>query len=225
MKDRAMTLVLCLGLALGACPTARAQELVVDNFIHDSAPPRELVNGGVTFRQSGSTANIVGGVRETTFEAAPLPTVGLGRPTVLTIPGDGLMILESGVKSTFSVLNFYGSDAQGNPNPLDLRLTSWCYDRFRIEFDSTDVEFVYRIQVFDGDGDNAMLSGTESTADRVVAFSVDFPFADFVSNGPGPIDWDDIDAIAVSFQTGNAVGGADFSVKRVVAMPSPSPCP
>jgi hypothetical protein len=46
---------------------------------------------------------------------------------------------------------------QGNSSLLNLSLALQGYDRFRIEFDSADMELVYQIQVFDGDGDNTIL--------------------------------------------------------------------
>ena len=81
------------------------------------------------------------------------------------------------------------------------------------------MELNYLIEVFDGDGHLATLNGSTSTADRVVPFNVDFPFASFVPGAPYSVNWNDIDAIIVLFQTGNATGSADFVVNRVVALP------
>ena len=149
---------------------------------------------------------------------------GLGRSTLLHIPrAGGPLFLESGVKSAFGLNLYYGNDMNGNANPLNLPLWSWGYRRFRIEFESCDVSLSYLVQVFDGDGDNAILSGNEDTDERVVPFNVDFPFELFEAGSPGPINWDDIDAIVIQFQTGNAAASADFAVKRIVALPPPPP--
>jgi hypothetical protein len=224
MKSRVWILVLLLMLAISRSQAAQTQELVIDNFTHDGPPIlEEFVNGSTIIRRSGNSANIVGGVRETNFGVTPVVGGGFGRKTVLDIPGTGMMFLESGVKSAFGLIFYYGNDINGNANPLNLDLslesTNLICDRFQIEFGSCDVELNYLIQVFDGDGDNAILSGSQSTADRVDDFTVDFPFADFAPGGPGPINWNDIDAIVVLFQTGNTTGGQDFAVKRVVALP------
>lgn len=227
MKNKAWTLVLLLTLALSVSHAAQTQELVIDNFISHRETRESLVNGRVVFRRTGNTTNIVGGVRLTDFEAAPLAG-GVARSTVLEIPRtdpdnphNGRMFLESGVKSTFRVVHFYGEDKHGNANPLNLQLMARGFDRFRIEFDSCDVELNYLIEVFDGDGHLATLNGSTSTADKVLPFNVDFLFAHFVPGAPPPysVNWNDIDAIIVLFQTGNATGSADFVVRRVVALP------
>ena len=219
MKNKAIILVLGLGLAICGSQTAQAQELVIDNFISDQRTQVRLVNGRQIIRRSGT--DIIGGVREADFGVTPLPDAnGIERATLLyNARNRGPLFLESGVKSAFGLNLFYGNDINGNANPLNLPLWLLGYRRFLIEFGSCDVELNYLIQVFDGDGDNAILSGTESTADRVDSFNVYFPFEDFAPGGPGPINWDDIDAIIVQFQTGNATGSADFAVNRVVALP------
>jgi len=235
MKIAALTFVLLLTLALGASHAAPPTELIIDRFlsINQAAPPPELVidnfpadssvkktplaNGSVIIRRASDPANIVGGARETEFQAVPLPG-SYARETTFEIPRTGMMFVESGVRSSFRVVNFYGEDKHGNASPLNLRLQSLGYDHFRIEFDSSDVEMDYLIEVFDGNGNYAFLNGTDSTADRGSAFNADFPFASFALGGPDPINWNDIDGILVLFQTGNAAGSQDFAVKRVVAL-------
>ena len=219
MRIRTWSLaLLLLLLAIGVSHAAPPPELVIDNFPSDSwVKKTALTNGSTIIRRSSDKSNIVGGARETEFQAVPLPGP-YARETTFEIPRTGMMFVESGVRSSFRVVNFYGEDRHGNANPLDLHLQSLGYDHFRIEFDSSDVELDYLIEVFDGDGNIGLLNGVESTADRGSAFNADFPFANFSPGGPNPINWDDIDGILVLFQTGNAAASQDFSVKRIVAL-------
>jgi hypothetical protein len=198
---------------------AQVQELVIDNFTNEVATLEEFVNDSTIIRRAGDDENIIGGVRETNFGVTPIPGSALGRKTVLDIPGTGKMFLESGVHSAVGLTFFYGNDIEGNLNPLNGDLQGEGYDRFRIEFASCDVEVNYLIQVFDGDGNYAILSGSQSTADRASAFYVDFIFDEFAPGAPNPVNWNDIDGILVLFQTGNAAGGQDFAVNRIVALP------
>lgn len=222
MKIGALTFVLLLTMTLGVSHAAPPPtELVIDNFPGDSSVEKTpLTNGSVIIRRASDPANIIGGARETEFQAVPLPG-DYARATTFEIPDTGLMFVESGVRSSFRVVNFYGEDINGNANPLNLQLQALGYDRFRIEFDSSDVELDYLIEVFDAQGNLALLNGVDSTADRGSAFNADFPFANFVNGGPVPVDWNHIDGILVLFQTGNAAGSQDFAVKRIVALPPP----
>src|SRR5687767_13553821 len=131
MKSKVWILVLLMMLAISSSQAAQVQELVIDNFTHDGLPIlEEFVNGSTIIRRSG--ANIVGGVRETDFGVTPVVGGGFGRKTVLDIPGTGKMFLESGVKSAFGLVHFYGNDINGNLNPLNLELKNLGYERFQI---------------------------------------------------------------------------------------------
>lgn len=67
------------------------------------------------------------------------------------------------------------------------------------------------------------MAGSESTAGRILPFHVDFPFADFVQDSAGPIDWSHIDFIFVLFQSGSSLGGCDFAVTKVSAISEAAP--
>src|SRR5687767_6113189 len=120
MKSKLWILIVGLTLAISASQAAQAQELVIDNFISSQSTRKELVDGRTIIRRSGDPANIVGGVRETDFGVTPVVGGGFGRSTVLDIPRIGPMFLESGVKSAFGLIHFYGNDKHGNLNPLNL---------------------------------------------------------------------------------------------------------
>ena len=120
----------------------------------------------------------------------------------------------------------YGYDATGGAHLLNLNLSgsgSECpdCDRFRIDFDGSDSELSYLMQVYDSNGNIATLNGAESLAGRILPFHVDFPFADFVQSSAQPIDWNHIDFIVVLFQTGSYLGGHDFAVTKITAVPAP----
>lgn len=222
-----LALVLVSVLALGSNRVAQAQvsELVIDDFKGATAINQTVpLNGTATLRRT-SAGHIVGDTCRTDIGVTPVEPGGNGRATVLEIPTEGPMYLESGAKSAFGLTHYYGEDENGNAHPLGLTLQSDGYDRFRIEFDSSDVALDYLVEVFDGNGNVSFLNGSESTVERGLPFNADFRFADFPAGSPGPINWDNIDYIVVLFQTGNAVGSADFVVNRVVAIPEPTPTP
>ena len=52
---------------------------------------------------------------------------------------------------------------------------------------------------------------------------MDFAFADFEQDSAHPVDWHRIDFIFVLFQTGNLLGGHDFAVTKISAIPPPAP--
>ena len=220
MKNKVWTLVVWFGLALGGSQAAQAQERVIDNFISNGPTRSSLVNDGKDFTRFGDPLNIIGGFRLTRFGVAPIAG-GPARATLLDIPAGGPMFVESGVNSSVAVDLDYGYGPGGRANPLNLNLPGMGLDRFRIEFGACDLELNYFVQVFDGNGNNAIHSGPVSTANRNLPFTADFIFTDFQPGAPNPVDWSDIDYITIRFSTGNATGGQDFMVKRIVATYGP----
>ena len=79
------------------------------------------------------------------------------------------------------------------------------------------------MQVHDRDGNIATLNATESVPGGLEPFHVDFAFADFEQDSAHPVDWHRIDFIFVLFQTGNLLGGHDFAVTKIGAIPPPAP--
>lgn len=220
MKNKTWILVLWTVLALGGSQAAQAQmERVIDNFKSRPATHADSTDTPITpLRRTGNDADIIGGVRLIQFGAAPNPG-GLVRMSVLDIPRDGPLFVESGVNSTVGLTLTYGTDGRGGANPLNLDFPGLGLDRFRIEFLACDLELHYLVQVFDGNGNNSLLNGTTSTANRNLPFDADFRMADFPPGAPNPVNWHDIDVIAIQLNTGNATGGQDFAIKRIVAIP------
>ena len=227
MRIRFLWLVCCLAVTGVAALTAQADiELVIDDF-KESPYVRVLTNHPDFLTEYQSGPNIVGGIRQTNLAVAPA-TPGFGQPTLLHIRRGGPLVFSGGYKSYFGLYLGYGYDKTGGANRLNLNLTgggSECpsCDRFRISFDGCDSELSHLMQVYDNKGDVATLAGTESTAGRILPFHLDFPFADFVQSSANPIDWGHIDFIVVLFQTGAFLGGHDFAVTKVSAVPAPTP--
>ncbi|MGH9767286.1 MAG: hypothetical protein ACREAB_07610 [Blastocatellia bacterium] len=213
MKNKLCGMLLGLGISIIGAQVAHAQRLVIDNF-KTGEHQTSLRNEEEVAYQSG--AEILGGVRQTFFKVGP--NNEFNQPTRLHIGARGSMIIDSGLKSFWGLFLGYGYDANGGLNPLNQNLKG--YDRFRINFDSSDLEMGYLIQVYDGNGNRSTLSSTVSTVGRLTPFHADFPFADFPAGFPNAIDWNDIDFILVLFQSGSAIAGNDFAVRSIVALPS-----
>lgn len=222
MQKRSLSVILSMLIMGVIAQSGRAQingdELVIDNFTTGSYKV-ELSNGSDIKYKTGSTNTIVGGVRQTYFSVSQPTTGGFNRSSVLDIREGGPMIIESGLKAYFGIYLCYGYDIQGNTNSLNLKLKQRGFNRFRINLDSSDLEMGYAIQVWDKNNNRATLFGEQTMKDRYSPSYVDFPFADFESGYPNPIDWDAIDFVIVLFQSGSAIGANDFAVTSIVALP------
>ena len=130
----------------------------------------------LTKYQTGPT--IVGGVRQTSLTVSPA-VPSFGQPTRLQIRPNGPLVISGGYKSYFGLFLCYGYDATGGITGLNLDLSGGggeclgCY-RFRINFDGSDSELGYLMQVYDRDGNIATLNATESVAGRLEPFSRGF---------------------------------------------------
>jgi hypothetical protein len=218
-------LVLCLMLAgIGVVAGQGQSELIIDDF--RESPYLEAFHNHPTFLTEYQTGpNIVGGVRQTSFTAVPA-VPDFGQRTRLEIRNEGGLIVSGGYKSYFGLYLGYGYDTTGAARQLDLDLSGaggQCFrcDRFRINFDGSDSELSHLMQVYDRNGNLATLNGTESTTGRTLPFHLDFRFADFVGDPLNPVDWEHIDYVFVLLQTGNELGGHDFALTRISAIPDP----
>jgi hypothetical protein len=204
---------------------AKAQELVIDDFMDSPYTSPAFVDQPTWVTRYQTGPNILGGVRQTNV------TISQGTPKFfqssrLQIRPEGSMVFSGGYKSFFGLLLSYGYTATGGAHLLDLDLSldgtgADCprCDHFRINFDGSDSEMGYLMQVLDRNGHYAMMSGPVSLAGRGQAFFVDFPFAEFEEDPAFPVDWHHIDYIYVLFQSGNVLGGHDFAVTKITAAP------
>ena len=227
MRVSVFWFVSCLALASVSALTAQVDtELVIDDF-KESPYRKVLWNHPALLTEYQTGPNIVGGVRQTNFTASQAPPY-VGQSTLLQIHPNGPLVINGDYKSYFGLYLGYGFDTAGGANRLDLDLSgdgNKCLkcDRFRISLDGCESELSYAMQVYDRNGNIATMFGTESTTGRILPFPLDFPFGDFVPNSDEPIDWHHIDFIFVLFQTGNSLGGHDFLVTRISAIPDPTP--
>lgn len=213
-----------------AASPAHAQQLVIDDF-KDSPYSITLTDHPtwLTDYQSGAGATIVGGVRLTSITVSQA-TPQFGQSTLLQIQRNGSMVISGGYKSYFGLILGYGYAADGGANRLNVNLSgnaSECQacDRFRINFDGSDSELSYVMQVHDSDGNFATYYGVESLAGRNLPFHVDFPFADFGQDSALPVDWNRVDFIVVLLQSGSYLGAHDFAVTGITAIGPPPPEP
>lgn len=222
-----MSLVVA-GLAIGMMASpARAQELVVDDFKESPYTSPAFIDQPTWVTRYQTGPNILGGVRQTNVTVSQ-GTRKFFQSSRLQIRPEGSMVFSGGYKSYFGLLLSYGYTATGAAHMLDLDLgldgtgadCPGC-DRFRINFDGSDSELSYLMQVLDRNGHYAMMSGPVSLAGQNQPFSVDFPFADFVENPGSPVDWHHINYIYVLFQSGNVLGGHDFAVTKITAAAPP----
>ena len=214
--------------AAGIVSPAYAQsELVIDAF-KESPYTAVLTNhpSWLTDYQTGPA--IAGGVRQTNLTVSPAEPQFNERTRLRIQPG-GSLVISGGYKSYFGLVLGYGYTAAGGLNHMDLDLSgdgNECLrcDRFRVDFDGSDSEMGYVMEVFDSDGHVGLLNATESLAGRILPFHVDFPFADFEADPAHPVDWHHIDFVFILFQTGTTLGGHDFAMTRIAAIePPPDP--
>jgi len=196
-----------------ALPLAAHSALVLDDF--STGPHRARLSSGQDLDiQSGS---MIGGERVTVFEVCQSSPCGAENPfdqdaTAQIRPGSpSALIYSAGYKLGPRLDVQYGTFT-----PLQLNLDS--YDRFRINFDGSDLVVNFNIVVFTPSGWRQTGCNLSASTNPV---SIDFPFADFT--GPGNPDFSDVMAIDFIFQTGSAIGANDFAVTSLEAIPTGAP--
>ena len=205
----ALTTALAAGTAL-AGDVARVQ--VIDDFtsapLHE-AMPQMPADWSVFYQE---TAGVLGGVRQTNL----ISDNTLGASSRIDIES-GRLVVSTGIESYFGAFLGYGYDTAGNA--LGKIGDFAGYDYFQIDFESNDLGLTYLIEVWDGDGTGGMLAGSLTTEASSAPFSARLPLADFQGGDPAgnpqDIHWDDIHYVIVYFQSANASGGNDFSVREV----------
>jgi hypothetical protein len=160
---------------------------------------------------------MVGGNRETAFTVCQTTPCGATNPfnqdaTFQIRPGDpAALIVSAGYKSSPRLDVVYGASSS-----LGLDLTG--FDRFRVNFDGSDLVLNFNIVVFTPTG----WRQTGCNLDPILnPLSIDFPFADFT--GPGASEFTSLSGIDFIFQSGSAVGANDFAVRSFEAVPSGAP--
>ncbi len=189
-------------------PLTQVLPCLIDDF-KTGEYQKVLRNNTLIAQQSGT--GIIGGVRQTVFTVGP--NNRFNEPTSLRIRPNGPMIVSAGLRSSWGIYLIYGVDAAGQSNPLNLNLSN--FNRFRINFDSSDLTINYVMQVYDGSGNSSTFYGDLETKDRYTPFSADFPRAGFPPGSPNAIDWSDIDTVLFLFQAGTATLANDFAITSI----------
>jgi hypothetical protein len=228
MRIRMLWVVSCLAVVGVAAPAQAQTELVIDDF-RTGAYSEAFVDHPAFVPKYQIGGTIRGGVRQTSLVVTQ-PDPHLDQWTSVQIRRDGPLVISGGYKSYFGLLLGYGYTATGGYGGLNLNLDphdpdSLCpgCDHFRIDFDGSDSEMGYAMEVYDNNGNIALLNATQSLKDESVPFPRDFPFAEFKGDPAHPIDWKHIDFVFVLFQTGNVLGGHDFAVTKITAVPPAAP--
>ena len=224
MRINTFLLMSWVAAAVSVASPARAQAvLVIDDF-------KEGADGGVqtnnhptweTKYKTGANTSIAGGVRQTNLTVSQ-GVPAFGQETHWQI-GDGALVVSGGYKSYFAMVLGYGYNETGGLGALDLDLSGVgmeCYrcDSFRIEFDGSDSELGYLMEVYDKNGNVGVYNGTESLAGRIDPSHVDFPRDGFGENPGYPVDWHHIAFVFVLFQTGTTLGGHDLALTKISFM-------
>jgi hypothetical protein len=217
MKERMVTALLGIA-ALAAFPSdARAASSVLDDFT--TGPYRKRLRcGSDTDFQNGT---MIGSVRNTHF----LVACGSGanpfeQPASIEISKGGPLAFDSGIRVFHRVEVVYGSDKGNVFTPLSLDLSA--FDRLRVRFDANDLVLNFNVVVFMRDGTARAQAGC-NIEPHILPFNVDLRLAsDFVTQ-LGTADWSDVDAIALIFQSGSAIGANDYAVTAFSATDEADP--
>jgi hypothetical protein len=126
---------------------------MIDDFteapLHQMMPP--LSDDWATYHQAAP--NVLGHVRQTNLVADDT----LGATSRIDIQ-DHRMLVSTGIGSYFGAFLGYGYDASGGDGGMQADFTG--YDHFQIDFERSDLGLVYIVEVVDGKGGLALLSGT-----------------------------------------------------------------
>ena len=153
------------GAALVAAPAHAQPEMVIDDFT--ASPYSSTLTDHPSWLTDYQTAaGILGGVRMTGFVVAPAAP-GFGQSSRVQIRPDGALLLSGGYKWFMGLILGYGWSDGGGFGGVDVNLSgggpvcAGC-DRFRIEFDGSDSEMGFLMEVWDTAGRVALLSATRA---------------------------------------------------------------
>lgn len=189
--------------AAGDCAPA-----LVDDYASGSYRSPDLTTGTIDNYAPGT---MLGGVRRTRFRVANNPyqfpsTLLVAPPEVATL------VVSSGFKGSTVLQIHYGLPAPGSVKPLNADLS--CYGRFQVRFTAVDLPLNVNVQVKSASSPSVYQCGL-NTAAHTNGFVANFPFDCFVTNDPAhpPVDWTDIDRVALLIQSGSAVAANDYAIR------------
>jgi hypothetical protein len=196
----------------------QAQTQTIDSFT--GGPYNVTMFTGSDTNFQPSDGSLVGPGRLTHFIIGDDPASNpLNQPATLDI-GNGFLIVDTGARVTHRLEVFYGFDDQGNLVPLHLNLTGAGFTKFRVHFNTLDSGLNFNMQVIAGNNPAVATCGVNQPGDQTgIPFFVEFAFACFVPGVGDPPDFSDIDTIDLVLQTGNVIGGHDYAITLVEAVP------
>jgi hypothetical protein len=197
----------------------QAQTQPIDNFT--GGPHNVTLLSGTDTNFQPSDGSLVGPGRLTHFLIGEDPASNpLHQPATLDI-GNGYLVVDTGARVAHRLEVFYGFDADGNPAPMNLNLAG--FTKFRVHFDTLDQGLNFNMQVIAANNPAVATCGVNQPGDPTgIPFFVEFEFTCFLPNDGPPPDFSHIDMIDLIFQTGNVIGGHDYAITLVEAVPEPS---
>jgi hypothetical protein len=217
MKAKKFMLSAVVFLLLAVYRPAMTQaQLTIDDFT--VGPHNVTFFSGIdeNFQPSDGSPSLLSPGRLTRFIVDPAGNP-LNQPATLDI-GGGFFIVDTGARVFHRLEVFYGIDENLNPVPLNLNLSS--FSKFRVHFDTLDQTLNFNLQVLAGNNPELTQCGVNQDGNPSgIPFFVEFDFACFVPSMGPPLDFSDIDFIDLIFQTGNVIGGHDYAITLVEAVP------
>ena len=212
---RKATLLVLIGVLVPAA--ARANNCVtLDDFT--SGPGRStLVAPNTTDTQTQAGA-MIGGARLTSFLIGANPFLQIAGMAADHPGNSGVpLVVTTGLRSGFRLDTLYGFDVNKVPKNLNYFPTG-C-DRFRVTFDSASQTLNFNVVVwYNPDYGHHAQSGINlNPAPFTTTFCVDFPFANFTPGIAGDTpDFPNKGILLIDFifQTGSAIGGNEFAIKK-----------
>lgn len=202
----------------GSCPSS----LVIDDFSTGKYRIPPLKVGSKTTTKTGA---MIGGKRLTVFGICDTETPGecsaanpFNQPAAFEIRTQipRALIVGTGIRQFFSLVVSYG-DASGGVDELDADLG--CFSKFLVYFDANDQTVNFNMQVIASNNTAIATCAINQEGNPSGGFVAEFPFSCFVPNsGPSP-DFNEIDLIDLVIGNGNAIGGNDFAITKIEAVP------
>jgi hypothetical protein len=185
-------------------------DLLIDDFT--TGPHQVTLPHGMSSRSEDETdvqsGSMIGGFRKTAFL---IPSNPFNQHGTLDIRRGGPMLVDMGTRVSHRLELVYGFDSKGEVvAPLNLNLSD--YDRFRLNFDSNDLDLNFNMLVHSNSGATHSVYKTTIHA-NTNPFAVGIPFGEFT----GAADFTDVDLIVLVFQSSSAMGSNDFAVRSLVA--------
>jgi hypothetical protein len=133
----------------------------------------------------------------------------------------GTLIVSTGTRVNWVFELFYGLVAEGMFAPANHNFTG-C-NKFLVTVDSADTGFFILMNVYTNSltkfSKVQVFIPPSLPSAPVASRTYEIPFSSFTSGSPDDANWSDVDFINVGFRAGNGLGGDDFSILSIKAVP------